>query len=158
MRNEFGRVIVELAEKEERIFVLIGDYESGLNSFKKKFPNRLINLGTCEQSLVAVAAGMAIEGFIPIVYSITPFILERPFEQLKITVNQQNIPVVFVGYDDYPNLGITHIALNPKTMMELLTNFHAYYPKKSQELTGIFSEAIHNTSPSFIFLKREPQK
>ena len=157
MRNEFGKVLTELAEVEPRIFVLIGDYESGLGGFKNKFPDRIMNLGTCEQSLVSVAAGMATEGFIPIVYSITPFILERPFEQLKITIDQQNIPVILVGYDDYPNPGYTHIALNPRVMMGLFKNFEGYYPNNSQEIKNILKKAIYSTSPSFIFLKKDPK-
>jgi transketolase len=160
MRTEFCKVLIELAEADPRIFMFTGDCDPGIfpwREVKKKFPERIINLGTCEQSLVSVVAGMASEGFIPVVYSITPFILERPFEQLKILVDQQNLPVILVGYDDYPNLGYTHMCLNPKIMMGLFKNFTGYYPKRAKELRNILTTAVHDESPSFIFLKKEPK-
>ena len=51
----------------------------------------------------------------PIVYSITPFVIERPYEQVKIDIDEQNLPVMLIGYSDYPSHGPTHRPLNPET-------------------------------------------
>ena len=56
-------------------------------------PKRFFNMGICEQSLIGVASGMALEGLKPWVYTITPFLIERPFEQIKLDIDQQNVNV-----------------------------------------------------------------
>jgi transketolase len=155
MRREFGKALSELAVKEPKIFLLSGDYESGVDSYVNKFPDRYLNLGTCEQSLIGVAAGMAMEGFIPVVYSITPFILERPFELIKICIDQQNLHVILVGYDDYPTQGPTHKAINPKVMISLFENIKGYFPKNSLETKEALIDAIKLNHPAFIGLKRD---
>ena len=88
MRNEFGKIIVELAEKDKDIYLLVGDIGYGMfDEFRKRFPNRFFNLGICEQSMIGIASGMALQGLKPYVYTITPFLIERPFEQIKLDIN-----------------------------------------------------------------------
>ena len=76
MRKAFGEEIVKLAEKDKSIILISGDVEHEMTEYKKKFPDRYINIGLCEQSMITVAAGMALEGLRPFVYSITPFRLK----------------------------------------------------------------------------------
>jgi transketolase len=156
MRREFAKTLVELAQQDPSIILLSGDFESNLDGFKSTFPTRYFNMGTCEQSLISMAAGMAIEGFRPVVYSITPFILERPLEQVKIGVDQQNVPVILVGYDDYPSHGPTHAALAPEMMAKMFTNIRSYFPRNSQETREALIEAHLSARPAFIRLKRDP--
>ena len=63
---------------------------------------------------------MASEGYRPVVYSITPFLLERPFEQIKIDIDEQNMPVILIGNADYPSHGPTHRPLNAKILTSIL--------------------------------------
>ena len=111
MRVQFGKTLVQLAEKDERITLVFGDVEQEMKEFMQKFPNRYYNVGLCEQTMISMAAGMAIEGLRPIVYSITPFLIERPFEQIKIDIDEQNLPVIMIGFSDYPTHGPTHRPL-----------------------------------------------
>ena len=77
-------------------------------------------MGICEQSLIGTAAGMALEGLKPWVYTITPFLIERPFEQVKLDLDQQKVNVNLVGFaPDYPSLGPTHSELNAKKLSKL---------------------------------------
>jgi transketolase len=78
MRRAFGKTIVKLAEKDKDIILITGDVEQEMDEYKKKFPERYINMGLCEQSMITIAASMAAEGFRPYVYYITPFLIERP--------------------------------------------------------------------------------
>ena len=66
--------------------------------------------------MIGVASGMSIEGLKPWVYTITPFLIERLFEQVKLDIDQQNVNVNLVGFADYPNLGPTHSELNDKKL------------------------------------------
>tara|TARA_A100001015_G_scaffold311824_1_gene415815 strand:- start:20 stop:421 length:402 start_codon:yes stop_codon:yes gene_type:complete len=131
MRKVFGKLIVDLAKKDKKIVLITGDVEHEMEIFKKKFPKRFFNMGLCEQSMISLAAGIASEGLIPIVYSITPFLLERPFEQIKIDIDEQNLKVILVGYADYPTHGPTHSALNAKKLVSIFKNIEGYFPNLS---------------------------
>ncbi|MDP1728836.1 MAG: hypothetical protein Q8L27_01390 [archaeon] len=158
MRNIFGKTIVELAEKDENIVLLTGDVEHNMDEFKKRFPARFFNLGLCEQSIISVAAGMAIEGLKPYVYAITPHLLERPFEQVKLDINQQNLNVKLIGYSDYPTAGPTHTELDGPGLSALLKNFSNYFPITSQEARNAMLDSYIHERPSFISLKRDKTK
>ncbi|VVB82613.1 1-deoxy-D-xylulose-5-phosphate synthase [uncultured archaeon] len=155
MRNQFGKTIVELAEKDSKIILITGDVEHSMNEFKKMFPERFYNVGLCEQSMISMSAGLASEGFRPIVYSITPFLIERPFEQIKLDIDQQNLPVMLVGYSDYPTSGPTHSDLNCRTLTSLLKNTLCYFPKNSKETEEMLKDAYKYERPAFISLKKD---
>ena len=79
MRRKFGKLINELAKKDDKIVLLVGDIGYGIfDEFRKIHPKKFFNLGICEQSIIGCAAGMALEGLKPWVYTITPFLIERP--------------------------------------------------------------------------------
>ena len=94
MRRRFGKVINELAKKDDKIVLIVGDIGYGIfDDFRKENPSKFFNLGICEQSMISFASGMALEGLKPWVYTITPFLIERPFEQIKLDIDQQNVNV-----------------------------------------------------------------
>jgi len=157
MRRQFGKTVVDLAEKDSKIILITGDVEHYMDDFKKKFPERFFNLGLCEQSMIGVASGLATEGFKPIVYSITPFIIERPFEQVKLDIDAQNLPVILVGYSDYPTAGPTHSDLNSRTLTSILKNTLSYFPKNSAETEKMLIDAYMYKKPAFIGLKKDKE-
>ena len=157
MRRSFGKIITELAEKDKKIYVLVGDIGYRIfDEFREKYPDRFINIGICEQSMIGVSAGMALEGLKPWVYTITPFLIERPFEQVKLDIDQQNVNVKLVGFSDYPKLGPTHTELNGEKMMQLFKNITSYFPKNGNETIHFVNEAYNNFGPAFISLKSDP--
>lgn len=155
MRKQFGETIVKLAEKDKNIVLLTGDVEQEMDSFKEKYPDRFFNLGLTEQSMIGISAGMAIEGLRPIVYSITPFLIERPFEQIKIDIDSQNLPVMLVGYSDYPSHGATHRPLNAKGLISLFKNIEGYYPRNCMETEKAMLDSYIKKQPSVICLEKE---
>ena len=157
MRRSFGKIITELAEKDEDIYVLVGDIGYRVfDEFREKFPDRFINMGICEQSMIGVSAGMALEGLKPWVYTITPFLIERPFEQVKLDIDQQNVNVKLVGFSDYPKLGPTHTELNGKQLMQLFKNITSHFPKNGDDTIQAVNKAYDDVGPAFISLKSDP--
>ena len=157
MRRSFGKIITELADRDEKIYVIVGDIGYRVfDEFRQKHPDRFINIGICEQSMIGVSAGMALEGLNPWVYTITPFLIERPFEQLKLDIDQQNVNVKLVGYSDYPTLGPTHTELNGKKLMQHFKNIKSYFPKNGEETQKVTYQAYGKKGPAFISLKSDP--
>ena len=157
MRNRFGKVISKLADENENIIIIVADIGYRVfDAFREKYPERFINMGICEQSIISVASGMALEGLQPWVYTITPFLIERPFEQIKLDIDHQNVNVNLVGYADYPNLGPTHTELNAKKIMELFNNIESFFPSDGDETEKMTYQAYEKEGPSFISLKSDP--
>jgi len=157
LRRKFGRIITELADHDDRIVVLVGDIGYRVfDEFREKHPQRFINMGICEQSMIGVSAGMALEGLKPWVYTITPFLIERPFEQVKLDIDQQNVDVKLVGFSDYPTLGPTHSELNGKKLMGLFSNIKSYYPDDGEKTENVVRQAYEEQGPAFISLKSDP--
>jgi len=155
MRAAWGKTIVRLAERDERIVVLTGDVVQEMGEFVERWPGRFFNLGITEQSIIGVAAGLAIGGMRPVVYSLTPFVLERPFEAVKIDIDEQNLPVMLVGYSDYPTHGPTHRALNAEGLVALFKNVHGFFPRSNQEAEKAMIDAYLMACPAVICLRRE---
>ena len=156
MRRTFGKIISELADEDEKIFVVVGDIGYRVfDEFREKHPNRFINMGICEQSIISVCSGMALEGLKPWVYTITPFLIERPFEQVKLDIDQQNVNVKLVGFADYPTLGPSHAELNGEKLMELFKNIDSFFPKNSDETETAVYQSYKKNTPTFISLKSD---
>ena len=156
MRRRFGKLINELANKDDKVVLIVGDIGYGIfDEFRKAHPKKFFNLGICEQSIIGVAAGMSLEGLKPWVYTITPFLIERPFEQLKLDIDQQKANVKLVGFADYPNLGPTHAELNAPNLMKLFKNIKSFFPKNSDETRSAVLKCYKTNGPTFISLKAD---
>lgn len=156
MRKEFGKTIEELAEKDNNIIVIIGDNGYGIfDSFREKFPDRFFNFGIREQSMVSMASGMALQGIKPYVFTITPFLSERAFEQIKLDVGEQNVNVKIIGYADYPGQGPTHAELDLTKTFSTVKNLITYFPKNSEETRRAILESYEHQKPTFISLKQD---
>ena len=156
MRRRFGKLIAELGDVDEKIYVLVGDIGYRVfDEFRVRHPSRFINMGICEQSIIGVSAGMALEGLKPWVYTITPFLIERPFEQIKLDIDQQNVNVKLVGYADYPDLGPSHSELNGKKLMSMFKNIKSFFPKNSNQTVKFVKSCHKAKGPTFISLKSD---
>ena len=84
---------------------------------------------------------MALEGLKPWVYTITPFLIERPFEQVKLDIDQQNSNVKLVGFADYPTLGPTHSEIDGKALMKLFNNITSFFRKLPHRMMQMLCKA-----------------
>ena len=129
MRRTFGKIITELARKDKKIILIVGDIGYGIfDSFRKEHPDRFFNLGICEQSIIGIAAGAALQGLKPWVYTITPFLIERPFEQVKLDIDQQKANVNLVGFADYPSLAQANFYIQEPYLQHLLQQQNLHDP------------------------------
>ena len=154
MRKTFKEILIEHALMDEKIVFLTGDLGFEFNEFKDKFPHRYFNMGVCEQTMIGSASGMALEGLKPFIYSITPFLLERPFEQIKIDIDHQKANVVLVGYADYPGMGPTHAELDWKTISPLFKNTKFYFPETKQDVINAIRDTQTYNGPAVLILKK----
>ena len=140
----------------EDIYILTGDLGYGLwDRIKIDYPDRFINFLSSEQLMLGSACGMALEGKIPVVYSITPFLLYRPFEWIRNYLDHEKIPVKLIGggrNKDYGYLGFSHWAEKDIDILSNLKNIHLYKP--NQLNYKIFNNFIYNKQPSYLNLKR----
>ena len=155
MRRAFGKTIVKIAQKDESVILISGDVEQEMDEFKTKFPERYINAGLCEQTMISMAAGMAAEGLRPYVYSITPFLIERPFEQIKIDIDEQDLPVTLIGNADYPSHGPTHRSLNPQKLVDIFKNVMGYFPRNQFETEKAMLDSHIMKKPAIICIYKE---
>ena len=156
MRKQFAEFLHREMSHNLRIILLTGDLGYGLwDRIKIDYPDRFYNVMSSEQLMIGAAVGLAMEGFIPIVYSITPFAIYRPFELLRNYLSHENIPVKIVGGGrdkDYGYLGFSHWAEEDIKILSTLENIELYKPKKGNE--SIYHDFIYNLQPSYLNLKR----
>src|SRR5207245_10565641 len=98
MRDAFAAEITELASEDERLVLLSGDIGNRLfDRYKQRHPQRFLNCGVAEANMISMAAGMALSGLRPVVYTIAPFATTRSLEQTRVDVCYHNTAVVVVG-------------------------------------------------------------
>jgi transketolase len=115
MRNAFAEEITKIGAADDRVVLLSGDIGNRLfDDFKDRAPDRFFNCGVAEANMMSVAAGMALSGLRPVVYTITPFVTTRCLEQIRDDVCYHKAPVTIVGVGSglgYASLGATHQSL-----------------------------------------------
>jgi transketolase len=156
MRKQFAEFLHSEMSQNEDIHVITGDLGYGLwDRIKIDYPDRFTNFLSSEQLMVGAACGMAMEGKIPVVYSITPFVLYRPFEWIRNYLNHESIPVKLVGGGrdkDYGYLGFSHWAEEDTQVMSVFKNIQFYKPEEFTKEIGL--DLIYNNQPSYLNLSR----
>lgn len=162
MRNAFADEIFHLAKEDQRLVLLSGDIGNKLfDSFKTLGNKRFLNCGVAEANMMGVAAGMALSGLRPFVYTITPFTTTRCFEQIRVDACYHNVPVVIVGTGSglsYAELGPTHHSLEDLALLRTLPGMRVFAPCDATELRFILRETLKFNSPAYIRIgkKGEP--
>ena len=158
MRAEFAKLCHEVVQSDLKSVVMIGDISHFLlRETEQIAPDRFYNIGICEQSMVGMASGMAIEGMRPIIHTISPFLVERAFEQIKNDIGYQNTEVTIVtvgGTYDYADLR-THHCYGDIAMMRLIPNMQVFEPSSPVEFRNLFKDTWGNGHPKYFRLTKE---
>lgn len=146
MRTRFGRVVDELLDTDERVavvYAVIGTREFGAAG--RRHVDRVVDVGIREQAMVGVAAGMALEGFRPIVHSYAPFLVERPYEQIKLDFAHQGVGGVFVSIGasyDAAASGRTHQAPEDVALMATIPGMQIHVPGHPDEVEALLRRIV----------------
>lgn len=140
------------------IWLITADLGYGMfDKIKNSFPKRFLNTGASEQAAMGIAVGLALSGKIPVVYSITPFLLYRPFETIRNYLNHEEIPVKLIGSgrnQDYEVDGRSHWAEEDREVMHIFRNIESRWPRSFQEIPNLVQEMIKSSKPWYLNLER----
>ena len=140
-------------EYDKRLVVVLAEISYSLfNKNNVAFAKRILNLGIMEQTMVSVAAGIAMEGLIPVVHSITPFLAERPFEQIKDDFCYQQLGGNFISTGasyDYSEEGMTHHGSGDVQILRSLPGMQIVVPGTPGEFDALFREVYANGLPTY---------
>lgn len=158
MRGYFAHYLHQEMIKNKKIYLITGDLGYKMwDQIKKDFPERFINAGASEQAMMGLAVGLALEGKIPFVYSITTFLLYRPFETIRNYINHERIAVRLVGSGrgkDYRHDGISHWPMEEKQVLAVFKNIRTMWPEKLTEIPVLVKKMVKINDPWYINLKR----
>lgn len=156
MRITFVHTLLKLAQKNKKIMLLTGDLGySVFEEYIQKLPDQYINMGVAEQNMTGVAAGMALEGKIPLIYSIAPFVTMRNFEQIRNDVCYQDLNVKIIGVGagfSYGPYGHSHHALEDIGILRTLANLRIYCPGDPTEVEVLTESALTHIGPVYLRL------
>jgi transketolase len=162
MRDAFAREITDVASRRKDVALLSGDIGNRMfEKYKEVAPDRFVNCGIAEANMMSVAAGMALSGLRPVVYTIAPFTTYRCLEQIRIGAAYHEAPVVIVGTGaglSYSELGPTHHSLEDVSIIRSIPGINVLAPADSMELVAHLNEALNHTLPTYIRIgkKGEP--
>ena len=153
MRRKFASDLYMLMKKDTNIVLITGDMGYGMfDKIRDGLPEQFINTGAAEMTMMGVAIGLALEGKIPVVYSITPFLLYRPFEAIRNYINHESIPVIMVGSGrgkDYDQAGFSHDASDHEILRQFKNIVFLVYNNKFD-----LKKIVYTNRPMYLNLKR----
>lgn len=158
MRKTFATFLEEKIQQDPSILLITADLGYGLfDSIKEKYPNNFVNCGAAEQLMLGLCVGAAYEGRKPIAYSITPFLLYRPFELIRNYINKESLNIKLVGSGrdkDYAHDGFSHWAEEDRdVMLNSFKNVKCFWPSHDN-IEDTLSACFDYNGPCYLNLKR----
>ena len=158
MRKDFAKRLYEIMKDNPDVWLVSADLGFGLwDKIREDYPDRFLNTGASEQAASDICVGLALSGKIPVMYSITPFLLYRCFETWRTYVDHERIKVILVGSgrnDDYEVDGYSHFAGDDYSFMNNFKNIVSYWPPTNEEAIKSLNEAVADDRPYYINLTR----
>ena len=153
-RSVVGETLHELGQKHNSVWALTADTGGALASFKKDFPDRYIDVGVAEQNCAGIAAGLALEGNIPFIAGMIPFMTMRACEQNRTAICYQDLPVRFIGTGGglTSGGGSTHNAMEDIGIMKTLVNMTVLSIGDPNMVGDIMIESMDYPHPLYIRL------
>ncbi|MCP3797694.1 transketolase [Allokutzneria sp. A3M-2-11 16] len=146
MRETFIETVTAAMDTDPRIAVVTADISAGnFTEARSRHPERVVNVGIREQAMIGVTGGLALTGLRPVAHSYTPFLIERPFEQIKLDLGHQDVGAILVSigasYDD-PVWGRTHQAPGDVALIDTLPGWTIHVPGHQDEVRSLLTTAL----------------
>lgn len=158
MRKDFAEMLYNEMAFNKDIYLITGDLGYGLwDRIRDTYKDRFYNVGSSEMAMMGMGIGLAMEGKIPYIYSITPFAIYRPFEMIRNYLDHEKIPVNVIGGGrdkDYGYLGFSHWSEDDKKIMQCFESIVKFHPNDQNELEEAFKLSLGKKFPMYINLKR----
>ncbi|MEV8593838.1 transketolase [Streptomyces sp. NPDC052012] len=146
MRDRLAPVVSRLLDEDPRVAVVLAEIgRDGFEAARRRHPDRVVNVGIREQLLVGAAAGMALTGLRPVVHTFASFLVERPFEQVKLDLGHQGVGAVLVSAAasfDWPAGGYTHMAPGDVALLDTLDGWTVHVPGHPDEAETLLRHAV----------------
>ena len=154
MRQVAHKWIEQAALQDERVIFVGSDLAPEMMpALREQAPERFLMEGICEQAITGMAAGLAMEGLVPYVNTITPFIVQRNLEQISVDICLPNLPVRLIANGAgmvYAPLGPTHTALNDMAILRALPNMTLIAPCDKEEMGRLMPQTLDWQGPLYI--------
>ncbi len=158
MRGWFAYELYKHMAKNSKIWLVVGDFGYKVfDRIQRDFPERFINSGAAEQAMMGIAVGLALEEKIPVVYTVSSFLLYRPFETIRNYLDYERIPVKLAGSGrnrDYLDHGLCHWAEEDRQVLKILKNIEGRWPENKEEIPVAVDDMIKSDKPWYLSLKR----
>jgi transketolase len=156
MRKTSLDMVFELAQRDPRVVFVGSDLGVGtLKEMKAALPDRFFMEGVAEQNIIGMAAGLAMDGYIPYVNTIATFLTRRCYEQVAVDLCLQNLPVRLIGNGGglvYAPLGSTHLAIEDCAILSSLPNMTVIAPSDAEEMKHVIPATLDLPGPCYIRL------
>lgn len=149
----YEKFLLTLAERDERLMVLTAENRAAIRNLPPRLGRRFIDTGICEQTLIGIAAGLALRGRIPVVHALASFLTMRAFEFIRTDIGIAHLPVKLVGY--VPGLlseanGPTHQALEDLALMRAIPGMRVFCPSDREDLLLGLPAILQDAHPWYI--------
>ncbi|KJS59351.1 transketolase family protein [Streptomyces rubellomurinus] len=145
MRERFVDVTTRLLDEDPRLALVLADITAAsFDPAHERHPDRVVNVGIREQLLIGAAGGLALTGMRPIAHTFASFLVERPFEQVKLSLSHQGVGAVLVsagGSYDNPAAGRTHMAPGDVALLDTLPDWTVHVPGHPEEAERLLRHA-----------------
>ncbi|MDX3730952.1 transketolase family protein [Streptomyces caniscabiei] len=146
MRDRFAPVVSGMLDEDPRVAVVLAEIgRDGFVEATRRHPDRVINVGIREQLLIGAGAGLALAGMRPVLHTFASFLVERPFEQVKLDLGHQDVGAVLVSAAasyDWPAGGFTHMSPGDVAVLDTLDGWTVHVPGHPDEAETLLRHAV----------------